>query len=308
MEDRYYSYSRYLKKRFGCRVHRLSLDAGFGCPNLDGTLSRDGCIFCDNRAFSHYARKPAVSLEEQIKQSISYCRSRFKAGKFIAYFQSFSNTYGSLDFLRRKYEVVKKFSDIVGLCVSTRPDCIDEEKLYLLNGYGDDYEVYIEYGLQSVHDRTLQAINRNHSFADFKKAIIATSRFPRIHSAAHVILGLPGETEQDMISTARKLAGLPLWGIKFHCLHAVKETVLAEMYARGEADFLSEDKYIDILIRFLELTPEDRVVLRLVSDADPQRLLAPLWVNEKQRVIQRIERELETRGTWQGRCAGGGKP
>lgn len=302
MNKYYYSFNQYLREKFGERVHRINLNAGCGCPNIDGTLSHDGCIFCNNKAFNYFAKSGPLSLEEQIVQSMEYARRRFKAHKFIAYFQSFSSTYGDAEFLKNRYNVIKRFSDIVGLSISTRPDCIDEGKLDLIERFTDEYEVYIEYGLQTIHDRTLAAINRNHSFADFQRAAALTAQRKNIKIAAHVILGLCGETKEDILLTARCVATMPLWGIKFHCLHVVKDTPLEEMYKRGEVNLLSEDEYIDILITFFELIPKHYVVLRLVSDADRGLLIAPLWVNDKQGVLQKIEEEFKRRNTWQGKC------
>lgn len=295
----YNSFNNYLKARFGCRVHRVSLNAGFNCPNLDGSLSQVGCIFCDNLSFSHYAHKPQIPLKEQIVSSIKHCTKRFKADKFIAYFQSFSSTYGDIEFLANQLKIIEEFGNIVGIAVSTRPDCIDEEKLDLLESYSSKYEVYIEYGLQSVHDKTLKLINRNHSFSDFKKAVELTAK-RKINIAAHVILGLPNETREEMLETARVLASMPLWGIKFHALHVVKQTELEKIYQGGNLKLLDEDEYINLLIDFLELTPESRVILRLVSDSNPKILIAPLWINSKKKVISKIEEEFKRRNTKQG--------
>ncbi|OPX30954.1 MAG: TIGR01212 family radical SAM protein [Candidatus Omnitrophica bacterium 4484_171] len=301
MNSYYYSFSRYLKNRFGGRVHRLSLDGGFGCPNIDGTFSNKGCVFCNNRAFSYFSRHDNISLEKQIASSMSYNRRRFEAQKFIAYFQGFTSTYGDKELLSRQYNVIRKFDDIVGIAVSTRPDCIDEEKLGIIESFTDKYEVYIEYGLQSAHDKTLKAINRNHTFADFKKAVDMTHKKRNIHISAHIILGLPGESKEDMLDTAKTISAMPLWGIKFHCLHVLRDTTLDRMYNKGGVRLLSEDEYIDILISFLEVIPPDYVILRLVSDADKDLLVAPEWMSRKQMVLRKIENEFKMRKTCQGR-------
>ena len=232
---------------------------------------------------------------------MEYARRRFKARKFIAYFQSFTSTYGKAEFLRRQYGVIRRFDNIVGIAISTRPDCIDEDKLDIIESFTDKYEVYIEYGLQTIHNRTLKAVNRNHTFDDFKKAVDITHRRKDIRISAHIILGLPGETKEDMLETARVISAMPLWGIKFHCLHIVKQTALEKMYNEGKVRLLSENKYVDILINFLEYMPKDCVILRLVSDADRDLLIAPKWINEKQRVLKKIESEFELRKTYQGR-------
>ncbi|UCD15268.1 MAG: TIGR01212 family radical SAM protein [Candidatus Omnitrophota bacterium] len=299
MKQRYYSFSSYLRERFGERVHRISINAGFSCPNLDGTKDSGGCIFCNNKAFSYFANLEGFSLEEQIAAGIEYGRRRFKAKKFILYFQSFSNTYGDINFLKEKYSCIKKFDNIVGLAVSTRPDCIDEEKLNVIERFKEDYEVYVEYGLGSVHNKTLGLINRNHKFADFQKAVALTQEYG-INTGAHLILGLPGETASDMFATMRILSKMPLWGVKFHCLHVVKDTHLEQMYRNNEIKLLSEDEYVNILVRALELIPKNWVILRLVSDADRNLLVAPFWLNDKHRILKKIEEEFNKRKSYQG--------
>ncbi|NQT28738.1 MAG: TIGR01212 family radical SAM protein [Candidatus Omnitrophica bacterium] len=309
MDEYFYSFNRYLRDKFSQRVHRISLDAGFDCPNIDGTISNQGCIFCNNKAFSYFSRLSSLSLEEQIIQAKEYARKRFKVNKFIAYFQSNSNTYGDLDLLRKQYDLVRKFDDIVGIAISTRPDCIDEEKLNLIEDFAKDYEVYVEYGLQTIHDKTLKLINRGHTFADFQRAVKLTSARNSINIGVHVILGLPEETKPDMLATARILAKMPLWGIKFHVLHVVKGTLLADMHKKANLKLLSLDEYADILVSFLELLPKDRVILRLVSDAHRDLLVAPSWVNDKEKALKKINGEFKKRQTNQGalyesaRCA-----
>lgn len=309
MDEYFYSFNRYLRDKFSQRVHRISLDAGFNCPNTDGTISNQGCIFCNNKAFSYFRRLSSLSLEAQIIQAKKYARERFKVKKFIAYFQSNSNTYGDLDLLKKQYDVVRKFDDIVGIAISTRPDCIDEEKLSLIEDFAKDYEVYIEFGLQTVHNKTLKLINRGHTFADFQRVVELTSDRSNINIGVHVILGLPGESKQDMLATARILSKMPLWGVKFHVLHVVKDTLLADMYEENNLKLLSLDEYADILVSFLELLPNNQVILRLVSDAHRDLLVAPSWVNNKEKALKRIEDEFKERQTHQGalyesaRCA-----
>ena len=300
MDEYFYSFNRYLKNKFGQRVHRISLDAGFNCPNTDGTISSQGCIFCNNKAFSYFTRLSSLSLEEQIFQAKEYARKRFKVKKFIAYFQSNSNTYGSLDLLKKQYSLVRKFDDIVGIAISTRPDCIDQEKLDLIESFAKDYEVYIEYGLQSIHDKTLKLINRGHIFDDFQRAVELTSARGKINIGVHVILGLLEETKSDMLATAKVLAKMPIWGIKFHALHIVKDTPLASMHQETNLELLSLDQYADILVSFLELLPREQVILRLVSDAHRDLLIAPSWVNDKEKALKRIEDEFKKRQTHQG--------
>lgn len=300
MEERFYSFNKYLQDRFGRKVYRLSLNAGFNCPNLDGTKSKAGCIFCDNKSFSRFVKESGVSLEEQIRRNISYVKIRYKAEKFIAYFQSFSNTYGELEFLKKQYSIIENFKDIVGIAISTRPDCINEEKLDLIESFTAKYEVYLEYGAQTVHNNTLKEIKRNHTFEDFENAVELTSRRPEIKCAAHIILGLPGEDKGAMLQTARILSKMPLWGVKFHCLHVVKGTALELLYRKKEIALLTEDEYVDILVDFLEIIPENWVILRLVSDADREMLVVPLWINNKQKVIAKIIKRFEEKNSYQG--------
>lgn len=299
MDNLYYSFNSFLRQKFGCRVHKLSLHAGFACPNIDGTKDSKGCIFCNNEAFSHFVAREEVSLEMQIKSSMDYARRRFKAEKFIAYFQSYTNTYGDVFFLKEKFEIIRKFPDIVGLAISTRPDCIDKEKLDMIEEFSEDYMVWLEYGLQTVHNKSLEYLNRNHTYQDFLRALDLT-RNRNIFIGAHVILGIPGEQIRDMIFTAKTIASLPLAGIKFHCLHVVKGTALERMYQRGEVLLLAKSGYIRAVCKFLEIIPPEWVILRLVSAADREYLVAPSWMNQKQEVIGGIEEELRLKKSYQG--------
>ncbi len=299
LKKHYYSFNQYLRKTFGVRVHRLSLDAGFSCPNLDGTLSAQGCTFCNNKAFSRYTNKKKP-IRQQIEESIRFAKARYKAKKFIAYFQSFTNTYDDIKNLAEKYNQIKGIKDIVGISISTRPDCIDKEKLNLLAGFAKEHKVYIEYGLQSIYDKTLKKINRKHDFNTFKQAIELTKNYKDIHPAAHIILGLPGETKTEMLETAKTLAKMPLWGLKIHCLHVVKDTLLEKEYRQKKIKLLSQSNYLDILIDFLRLTPKEYVILRLVSNANPKELIAPKWLNQKNKVLNDLDKILNEKQTWQG--------
>ncbi|MBN2120374.1 MAG: TIGR01212 family radical SAM protein [Candidatus Omnitrophica bacterium] len=294
----YYSFNQFLRDKFGCRVHRLSLNAGFGCPNLEGDLSSEGCIFCNNRAFSFFAGK-TPSLEEQVRSSMDYAKKRFGAKKFIAYFQSFTNTFAPADILKDRYSIIRKFPDVVGLSISTRPDCVDEEKLDMIEEFSRDYMVWVEYGLQTAHNQGLTFLNRSHTYEDFLKAVEMT-KSRGIFIGAHLIFGIPSESKEDILATAQAIAGLPLSGIKFHCLHVVKQTKLEEFFERGEVNLLSLEEYADILTDFLTFIPKDWVVLRLVSDADAKYLIAPSWINQKQKALQYIEDEFKKKGIYQG--------
>ncbi|MEA3306090.1 MAG: TIGR01212 family radical SAM protein [Candidatus Omnitrophota bacterium] len=298
MEEYFYSFNDYLRKKFGRRVQRLSLNAGFTCPNRDGKISTEGCIYCNEDGFSPFAGT-RLSLKAQIQQSIDYAKRRYKAEKYIAYFQNATNTYGSLYKLKKAYNAIKEFPDIVGLSISTRPDCVDKKKLDLIAAYCDNYDVWIEYGLQSVHDRTLDFINRGHCFHDFVKAAEMTVE-RNIKTGVHVILGLPGENREDILMTAKKIAKLPVSGIKFHALHVFKKTKLEEYYNGGRIQLLTFNEYVGIVCDFLEVTNPECVAFRLVSDARKDILVEPKWINRKSEVINAVKDEFKKRGTKQG--------
>ncbi|MDX9819268.1 MAG: TIGR01212 family radical SAM protein, partial [Desulfococcus multivorans] len=215
MKNRYYDLNTYFKTIFGHRVHKIALDAGLSCPNRDGTLSRGGCIYCNARGSGTGLYQKGQSITEQIETAKAFLAKRYKAKEFIAYFQSFTNTYAPLPRLRQLYDEALSAADVAGLSIGTRPDCVDEDILSLLESYGKTRLIWIEYGLQSAHDRTLARINRGHDFKAFEKAVQMT-RNRGIRICAHVILGLPGETLEDMLETARIVSGMGLDGIKFH--------------------------------------------------------------------------------------------
>jgi len=277
----YYRYSDYLKKRFGAKVHKVSVDAGFSCPNRDGKISETGCIYCDNKAFNFQSRtERKLSIEEQIETGMAQARKRFKAEKFIVYFQANTNTYASLEELKIKYDIIRKFKDVVSISIATRPDCVDKDILNLISGYARDYEVWIEYGLQSIHDKTLEFINRGHNYDAFLKAFALTREYP-VRVCVHVILGLPGETEDMMMKTVTEVARLKIDAIKIHPLHIVRGTVLEKVYQEGAYTPLSLDEYSRLLKEFLKRLPPDVIVQRLSAYCPKDILVAPAWVSER---------------------------
>jgi len=301
MSLRYRDYNSYLKELFGERVQKISLDAGFSCPNRDGTISTRGCIYCDSRGSgTGNLIDRGMGLEDQITRGISFAEKKYKSKKFIAYFQSFTNTYGNASHLREIYQSALNHTGMVGLSVGTRPDCVDHEILGLLSDIQKYYLVWVEYGLQSAHDLTLSRINRGHDAACFKRAVCLTKEYG-INICAHVILGLPGEDHEMMMDTARFVCGLPIDGIKFHSLYVTGGTVLSEMYMRGECRCMERDEYIETLIDFLELLPPEIIIQRITGDPNASELIAPLWALEKSMNVSLIKRRLEERGTWQGK-------
>ena len=298
---RYRDFNSYLRELFGERVQKISLDAGLGCPNRDGTISENGCIFCDGRGSGTGAlTHQGISIADQIVKARSYFRKRYNARKFIAYFQSFSNTYAPLPKLKALYNQALTQKDMVGLSVATRPDCVDMDILKLLGSYQEDYLVWVEYGLQSAHDVTLTRINRGHDVACFERSVLMASECG-LNICAHVIMGLPGENREMMLETARFVSGLPIQGIKIHLLYVVEGTNLAKLYKRGEIRCLEQEEYTDLVVDFLELLPPDMVIQRLTGDPEKSEIVAPSWASEKTRNLNLIRETLERRNTWQGR-------
>lgn len=297
--QRYRSFSGYLKEIFGCRVHKISLDGGFTCPNRDGTRGIGGCIYCNNEGFSYNTARVRRPLEEQIEQGIEYMRRRFRADKFIAYFQAYSSTYAPLEKLKNTYDLVKSHSEIVGLFISTRPDCVPDPVLDLIASYRGKYLTWLELGLQSSSDFTLEKLNRSHTVAEFSSAV-TRAKTRGIPVTAHVILGLPGETRKEMLETADFLAGLGVEGVKIHALHLVKNTLLAEKYLARPFPLLSLDDYASLVCDFLERIPPDAVVQRIAVDISRDMLVAPEWCVYKSRTAVAIQEELDRRNSRQG--------
>lgn len=288
-----------LRERFGCRVQKISLDAGLSCPNRDGKTGRGGCIYC-NPLGSGTGRSASQTIREQIETGKEFLRRRYKAQKFIAYFQSFSNTYAPTERLSAIYREALSAPDIVGLAVGTRPDCVDGAVLDLLSELNRETYLSVEYGVQSVHDSTLQSINRGHSFAAFEEALSQTRR-RQIEVCVHVILGLPGESAEDMLRTAKTLAGLDIQAIKIHLLYIVRGTPLHKMYEEGRYRPLEREAYAEIVSEFLSLLPPEMIVHRLTGDPHPGELIAPRWALEKQNNLDAIHRAMHTGRKYQGK-------
>ncbi len=297
---RYNDLNSYLRGRFGCRVQKITIDAGFSCPNRDGTLSFGGCVYCDGMGSSTGAARRAESIKGQIQHAKVRLAGRYKAEKFIAYFQAFTNTYAPCDILRKRYDEALADSGIVGLAIGTRPDCVDEARLNLIQEYTATHMVWIEYGLQSIHNRTLEKINRGHTFEDFVQAVRMTQG-RNVLICAHVILGLPGESREDILDTATALADLDIDGIKIHSLYILKGTPLARLFQEGGCAVLDQETYVDWVAAFIERLSPNIIVQRLTGDPDPSVLLSPGWSLNKQQTLSLINKTLEARETWQGK-------
>jgi radical SAM protein (TIGR01212 family) len=297
--SRYRDLNAALREHFGCRVQKITLDAGMTCPNRNGTVGIGGCIYCNVRG-SGTGLSQHYTITEQLERGKERLARRYKAKKFIAYFQSFSNTYGSPQNLEALYLEALAVEDVVGLAIGTRPDCVPDGVLDMLSELNQRTYLWVEYGLQSIHNRTLQLINRGHDVAAFVDAV-ERSRQRDLDICVHVILGLPGENKTNMLATARALGKLDIQGVKIHLLYVIKETALAQLYLRGDYRCLSREEYVDIVCEFLTLLPPQVVIHRLTGDPHPEELLAPKWAMDKQTNLQAIRKTLQSRDLWQGK-------
>lgn len=300
MVKRYLDLNTYFRKRFGHRVHKLTVDAGMTCPNRDGTLSTTGCVYCNAQGSGTGAFARGLSIREQLEQSKIPVARRFKARKFMAYFQSYTNTYAPLETLARRYDEALSVADVIGLAIGTRPDCADDAVLDLLASYARRYLVWVEYGLQSACDQTLRRIHRGHDVACFSDALKRT-RQRGLPVCAHVILGLPGETRREMLATAKFLADLGIDGVKLHLLYVVRETPLETLYRQGRFRCLEQKEYADLVCDFIECLPPRTVIQRVTGDPHPKELVAPDWALRKRETFDWIQRIFEQRDSRQGR-------
>ncbi len=295
----YRLFSAHLKELFGCRVHKISVDAGFGCPNRGGTRERPGCIFCDPGGSGAVGIDRRLEIAAQLEQGKEVMTRKYRAGKFLAYFQPFSNTFAPPPELRRLYDQALAVPDVVGLAVGTRPDCLGEETLDLLADYHRRTYFWLELGLQSSHDRTLARLRRGHDYACFLRAYQgAKARGLRV--CVHIILGLPGEGRDDLLATVAELARLQIDGVKLHLLHVLEGTELGELYRRGEIEVLDRESYVGLVADVVERLSPTTLIHRLTGDGPRQALLAPLWSLDKWEVLNAIDAELARRGSVQG--------
>ncbi len=296
---RFFPHNVYLHHRFGSRVQKISLDGGFTCPNVDGTVATGGCTFCDNQSFSPSRRVRRDVIVNQIESGIVGLRRRYSSEKFLAYFQPATNTYGSLDKLRTLYEAALEDPRIVGLVIGTRPDCVADDVLDLIDEFAERTYVSLELGIQTIHDASLDWMNRGHGHAASEDAMrrVAGRKFS---VGMHVMLGLPGETHEMMMQTAAQVAKWNPAGVKIHNLYAVHRTRLADQVARGEVRLLELAEYIELLADFLERLPPQMVIERISGDAPPKDLIAPQWCLDKGTIKQRLIDRLTERDSYQG--------
>ncbi len=303
-DKRYYDLKRYFHEQFGCRVYKLQIDAGFTCPNRDGTIARGGCFYCDGRFSRLRQAGPLPSVTDQLRSGKELYRRMRGATKFIAYFQTATNTYGPYDHLKALYDEALAVEDMVGIAVGTRPDVIADDVIDLFQSYVEEgRHVWVEYGLQSMHDRTLRTINRGHDLQAFLDTVERTAG-RGIHICVHIILGLPGESRDDMLATARLLSTLPIDGIKIHLLLALAGTRAGRLFSEGKLPMMTKDDYVNTVVDILEILPPGMVIQRLTADGYRDVFLAPEWAKNKLAVLNAVDAELERRDTFQGAAYG----
>ena len=297
---RYFSYSFYLKQVFGFRVQRVSVDAGFTCPNVDGTVALGGCTFCDNRSFSPSRRLPRQDILDQIDDGISRIKRRYKCKHFMAYFQPATNTYAPVDELRPLFERAISHPEVIALAIGTRQDCVPDEVIDLLEELGNKVPLTVEYGLQTIHEKSLEWMNRGDTHESFVDAM-ERSVGRGFELCGHIMLGLPGETHEHMMETAREVATSGLDAVKIHNLYAVENTPLAGQVRSGEVRLMEFKEYIDTLVDFLELLPSTMVVERISGEAPGSFFIGPQWCLDKPAILRAVNEEFEKRDTWQGK-------
>ncbi len=281
----------YLKAAFGCKVYKIALNGGFTCPNRDGTVGTGGCIFCSEGGSGEFAGDPSLSVTEQIEQGKALVASKMRSGKYIAYFQAYTGTYAPVERLRAIFTEAVSHPDVVALSIATRPDCLPDEVIDLIDELNRIKPVWIELGLQTIHDRSAKYIRRGYELDAYSQAV-ESLRSRDIEVITHVILGLPFESREDMLATVRYVCESGATGIKLQLLHVLRGTDLEKDYLAGRFDVLTEDEYIDILRDCISIIPDTIVIHRLTGDGDKRILVAPLWSGDKKHVLNRIRSEV----------------
>lgn len=298
----YNDYGAWMRRQFPFRVQKISIDAGFSCPNRDGHISHGGCTFCDNRTFNPSYCQPSKSITEQITEGKEFFRHKYPDMKYLAYFQAFSNTYATLDTLQRRYEEALSAEDVVGIVIGTRPDCVSDEILNYLESLNQQTFMIVEYGIESVSDDTLRRVNRGHNFECSRRAIIKTHN-RGILTGAHIILGLPGESAEDNLRQANIISALPIDILKLHQLQIIRGTQLAAEYERQPFNLYTADEYIDLCRRYIERLRPDMVLERFVSQSPKELLVAPKWGLKNYEFANRFVNYMKRMDSWQGKYA-----
>lgn len=299
MDKRYNTLNNELKKEFGGKVMKLSLDGGFTCPNRDGTIGSKGCIFCSEEGSGEFAGSRFVSIKEQVEQQKELLSRKWKADKYIVYFQNFTNTYESIDRLKELYYEAINIEGVVGLAIATRPDCLDEDVLDLLSELNKKTYLWVELGLQTIHEKSSNFIRRGYPLPIYDEAI-ENLNLRNIKTVTHIIIGLPNETNEDILNTVQYVASTNTWGVKLHSLYIQRDTDLYDYYINNPFTIRSREEYINIVINSLELLPKNMIIHRLTGDGKRELLHEPKWSLDKLKVLTDIDKELKTRSSHQG--------
>lgn len=298
-KKRYNSLDNYFKNTFGEKIYKVSLDGGFTCPNRDGTLSTKGCIFCSESGSGDFAGSRRLSINEQIEEQLKLIENKFPSGKVIAYFQNFTNTYADIDYLRKIYYEALSHPRVIGLAIATRPDCLGENIIELLSEINNKYFLWVELGLQTINEEVAKIINRQYSLKTYEEAA-EKLQSRNIKFVTHIIIGLPGEKENDSLDTALFSEKCGTWGIKIHLLHIIKNTKLETLYKKNELKIQKKDEYVKKVVKILQNISYNIVIHRLTGDGNRDTLIAPLWSLNKRDVLNSIEKEMKMENIYQG--------
>lgn len=299
-DKRYHTLNYFLREKFGEKVFKISLDAGFSCPNRDGTISKGGCIYCSERGSGDFAGDRNFSISSQFDDIKEMMKNKWKKGKYIAYFQAYTNTYAPVEELRRKYEEAINEEGVVALAIATRPDCLSDEIVELISEFNDRVYTWVELGLQTSNERTAKLINRGYALPVFEDALTRL-REKNIDVVVHTIFGLPGEDREDMLNTIRYLREKDIQGIKIHLLHLLKGTPMVKLYEQGKLKFLEQDEYIDIIVKAVSMLPQNIVIHRLTGDAPRNLIIGPMWSLKKWEVLNAIDAKFKNDDIYQGK-------
>ena len=297
---RYHSLNYFLRNKFGEKIYKISLDGGFTCPNRDGKVATGGCTFCSATGSGDFAGSRILSITEQFEDRKEMMQKKWKDGKYIAYFQAYTNTYAPVDELRRKYEEALAQKNVIAISIATRPDCLDDDVLDYLSELNKKTYLWVELGLQTINDETARNFNRGYDFEVFDNSLKKLQE-RGIEVVVHTIFGLPGETKEDMLKTVDYVAHSGAQGVKFHLLHLMEGTRMVKQYENGELQLLSKEDYIDLICEAVAMIPEEMVVHRLTGDAPRQSLIGPMWSLKKWEVLNDIDKALVDNNIWQGK-------
>lgn len=298
-DKRYHSLNYELKRVFGEKTIKLSINGGFTCPNRDGTVGDRGCIFCSEKGSGDFAGNVNSSISKQIEEQINYLSKKWKSSSYIAYFQSYTNTYDTVQNLEKKFFEALSCENVKGLAIATRPDCINEDIVKLLAKLNEKTYLWVELGLQTIHEDTAKLIRRGYSLEAFDKAIELLNKY-NIKTVVHLILGLPGEGKKQILESVKHIANKKIWGVKLHLLHVLKNTDLQKLYTETNFKILSQEEYVDLICDSIELLPEDVVIHRITGDGKRSELISPLWSLNKKQVLNDVDAELRRRKSYQG--------